>query len=82
MRLARLPATWLTQLGYPFSALRQAGLVTAAGYDAYHSPDRFSAENATSMAAASRLRRRLIAFLPGTKGGLYDMGAGPANAAK
>ena len=26
---------WLTQLGYPLQALRQAGLVTAAGYDAY-----------------------------------------------
>jgi DNA primase len=26
---------WLTQLGYPLAALRQAGLVTAAGYDTY-----------------------------------------------
>ncbi len=26
---------WLTQLGYPLPALRRAGLVTAAGYDAY-----------------------------------------------
>src|SRR5207247_1486641 len=26
---------WLTQLGYPVQALRQAGLVTAAGYDTY-----------------------------------------------
>ena len=26
---------WLTQLGYPLQALRQAGLVTGAGYDAY-----------------------------------------------
>ena len=26
---------WLTQLGYPLQALRQAGLVTAAGYDTY-----------------------------------------------
>ena len=26
---------WLTQLGYPFPALRQAGLVSAAGYDTH-----------------------------------------------
>jgi DNA primase len=26
---------WLTQLGYPLGTLREAGLVTAAGYDAY-----------------------------------------------
>ena len=26
---------WLTQLGHPLQALRQAGLVTDAGYDAY-----------------------------------------------
>ena len=26
---------WLTQLGYPFQTLRQTGLVTASGYDAY-----------------------------------------------
>jgi len=27
--------SWLTQLGYPFHALRQAGLVTTAGYDIF-----------------------------------------------
>src|SRR5262249_59469523 len=26
---------WLTQLGFPLQALRQAGLVTGAGYDTY-----------------------------------------------
>src|SRR5262249_59488004 len=26
---------WLMQLGYPLQTLRQAGLVTASGYDAY-----------------------------------------------
>ena len=34
---------WLTQLGYPLQALRQAGLVTAAGYDAYITSHRVSA---------------------------------------
>src|SRR5205085_239983 len=27
--------SWLTQLGYPLSVLREAGLVNAAGYDSY-----------------------------------------------
>ena len=27
--------SWLTRLGYPLHALRQAGLVTAVGYDAF-----------------------------------------------
>ena len=51
---------WLTQLGYR-SLLCQAGLVTAVGYDAYTHRIVFPLE-ATSMAAVSRLRRRLTAF--------------------
>jgi len=39
MRIGYAPGSclrgWLTQLGYPLQALRRAGLVTAAGYDAY-----------------------------------------------
>jgi DNA primase len=26
---------WLTQIGYPLQVLRQAGLITASGYDSY-----------------------------------------------
>ncbi len=39
MRIGYAPGSclraWLTQLGYPLSALRQAGLVSAVGYDTY-----------------------------------------------
>jgi len=39
MRIGYAPGgglrSWLTQLGYPLSVLRQAGLITAAGYDRY-----------------------------------------------
>src|SRR5580704_14639511 len=39
MRIGYAPGgclrAWLTRLGYPLHALRQAGLVTAAGYDAF-----------------------------------------------
>jgi len=61
---------WLTQLGYPFSALRQAGLVTGVGYDAYVRRIVFP--------LAGNLYGRSISpsapphrFLPGAKGGLY-----------
>ena len=68
---------WLTQLGYPSSALRQAGLVTAAGYDAYTHRIVFPLEGnlyGRSLSAAAPPHR----FLPGAKGGLYCMGARPA----
>jgi DNA primase catalytic core, N-terminal domain len=38
MRIGYAPGglrAWLMQLGYPLQTLRQAGLVTASGYDAY-----------------------------------------------
>jgi DNA primase len=61
---------WLTQLGYPLSALRQAGLVTAAGYDAYMHRIVFPLEGnlyGRSISAVAPPHR----FLPGAKGGLY-----------
>ena len=62
---------WLTQLGYPLQALRQAGLVTAAGYDAYTHRVVFPLEGnlyGRSLSATAPPHR----FLPGTKGGLYS----------
>jgi len=61
---------WLTQLGYPLPALRQAGLVTAAGYDAYIHRIVFPLEGnlyGRSISPATPPHR----FLPGSKGGLY-----------
>ena len=61
---------WLTQLGYPFPALRQAGLVTAIGYDAYMHRIVFPLEGnlyGRSLSASAPPHR----FLPGAKGGLY-----------
>ena len=61
---------WLTQLGYPFPALRQAGLVTAVGYDAYVRRIVFPLEGnlyGRSLSASAPPHR----FLPGAKGGLY-----------
>jgi DNA primase len=61
---------WLTQLGYPFSALRQAGLVTAVGYDAYTHRIVFPLEGnlyGRSLSASAPPHR----FLPGAKGSLY-----------
>lgn len=61
---------WLTQLGYPLQVLRQAGLVTGAGYDAYIRRIVFPLEanlygrSSSPVAPAHR-------FLPGAKGGLY-----------
>jgi hypothetical protein len=49
---------WLTQLGYSLSDLRQIGLVTASGYDAYVHRIVFPWK-ATFMAAAFRLRLQL-----------------------
>ena len=61
---------WLTRLGYPLHALRQAGLVTAAGYDAYLHRIVFPLEGnlyGRSISTSAPPHR----FLPGAKGGLY-----------
>jgi DNA primase len=60
----------LIDLGYSLSALRQAGLVTAAGYDTYVRRIVFPLEAnlyGRSISASAPPHR----FLPGTKGGLY-----------
>jgi DNA primase len=62
---------WLTQLSYPLHALRQAGLVTAVGYDAYTHRIVFPLEGnlyGRSLSATAPPHR----FLPGAKGGLYS----------
>jgi DNA primase len=62
--------SWLTQLGYPLPALRQAGLVTVAGYDAYIHRIVFPLEGnlyGRSLSASAPPHR----FLPSSKGGLY-----------
>lgn len=61
---------WLMQLGYSLQALRQAGLVTAAGYDAYTHRVVFPLEGnlyGRSLSPSAPPHR----FLPGCKGGLY-----------
>jgi DNA primase len=61
---------WLTQLGYPLPALRQAGLVSAVGYDTYMHRVVFPLAGnlyGRSLSTAAPPHR----FLPGTKGGLY-----------
>jgi len=61
---------WLSQLGYPLQTLRQAGLVTASGYDAYIHRSVFPLDGnlyGRSLSAAAPPHR----FLPGAKGGLY-----------
>jgi DNA primase len=61
---------WLTQVGYPLQVLRQAGLVTGAGYDAYIHRIVFPLEAnlyGRSLSATAPAHR----FLPGPKGGLY-----------
>jgi DNA primase len=61
---------WLMELGFPLTALRQAGLVTAVGYDAYAHRIVFPLEGNLygRSISASALPHR---FLPGAKGGLY-----------
>ena len=64
---------WLTQLGYPLPTLRQVGLVTAVGYDAYRHRIVFPLEGnlyGRSLSASAPPHR----FLPGAKGGLYAWG--------
>jgi len=61
---------WLTQLGYPLQVLRQAGLVTSTGYDAYVRRIVFPLEvnlYGRSLSASAPPHR----FLPASKGGLY-----------
>jgi DNA primase len=61
---------WLTQLGYSLQALRQAGLVTAVGYDTYTHRVVFPLEGnlyGRSLSVSAPPHR----FLPGAKGGLY-----------
>ena len=60
---------WLMELGYPWAALRQAGLITAVGYDAYTHRVVFPLEGnlyGRSISASAPPHR----FLPGAKGGL------------
>ena len=62
---------WLTQLGYSLPVLRQAGLVTAAGYDTYTHRIVFPLEDnlyGRSISPSAPAHR----FLPGSKGGLYS----------
>ena len=75
MRIGYAPGgclrSWLTQLGYPLSVLRQAGLVTSAGYDAYVHRVVFPLEGnlyGRSLSASAPAHR----LLPGSKGGLYS----------
>jgi DNA primase len=60
----------LMELGYPLAALRQVGLVTAVGYDAYVRRIVFPLEGnlyGRSISPSAPPHR----FLPGAKGGLY-----------
>jgi DNA primase len=62
---------WLTQLGHSLPALRQAGLVTGVGSDAYARRIVFPLEGnlyGRSLSASALTHR----FLPGSKGGLYS----------
>jgi DNA primase len=74
MRIGYAPGgclrSWLMELGYPLQALRQAGLVTATGYDAYTHRIVFPLEGnlyGRSLSTSAPPHR----FLPGAKGGLY-----------
>jgi DNA primase len=74
MRIGYAPGgclrAWLTQLGHSPQTLRESGLVTAAGYDAYMRRIVFPLEEnlyGRSLSASAPPHR----FLPGAKGGLY-----------
>jgi DNA primase len=74
MRIGYAPGgclrSWLTQLGYSPQTLRESGLVTAAGYDAYMRRIVFPLEEnlyGRSLSTSAPPHR----FLPGAKGGLY-----------
>ncbi len=73
MRIGYAPGrclrSWLTQLGYPLPMLRQIGLVTANGYDAYTHRIVIPLEaNLYGRSICGSARHR---FLPGAKGSLY-----------
>jgi DNA primase len=75
MRIGYAPGgclrAWLMKLGYPLQTLREAGLVTASGYDAYTHGLVFPLDGnlyGRSLSAAASPHR----FLPGAKGGLYS----------
>jgi DNA primase len=61
---------WCAQWGHPLTALRQAGLVNAMGYDTYKDRIVFPLEGNLygRSVSASPVPHR---FLPGSKGGLY-----------
>jgi len=62
--------SWLMQLGHSIATLREAGLVTAGGYDAFIHRIVFPLEGnlyGRSISASAPPHR----FLPGAKGGLY-----------
>jgi DNA primase len=61
---------WLTQLGYPASALRQAGLVNREGNDAFTHRIVFPLEG--NLYGRSIWGSTPHLFLPGSKGGLYE----------
>ena len=74
MRIGYAPGavlrSWLTGLGHSLAELRQAGVVTAAGYDAYVRRIVFPLEcnlYGRSLSSSAPPHR----FLPGAKGGLY-----------
>jgi DNA primase len=74
MRIGYAPGgclrAWLTQLGHPLPALRQAGLITGVGYDAYLRRIVFPLDGnlyGRSLAPSAPPHR----LLPGEKGGLY-----------
>lgn len=74
MRIGYAPGrclrAWLMQLGYALTDLRQVGLVTADGFDAFSHRIVFPLENnlyGRSIAVPPPPHR----FLPGSKGGLY-----------
>jgi len=73
MRIGYAPGrclrAWLTELGYPTAALRQTGLVNAAGNDAFVQRIVFPLEG--NLYGRSIRGSALHLFLPGSKGGLY-----------
>jgi DNA primase len=73
MRIGYAPGrclrAWLTQLGYPNAALRQAGLVNAEGRDAFSHRIVFPLES--NLYGRSIRSSAPHLFLPGSKGGLY-----------
>jgi DNA primase len=73
MRIGYAPGrclrAWLTQLGYPISALRQAGLLNAEGNDAFTHRIVFPLEG--NLYGRSIRGSTPHLFLPGSKGGLY-----------